>query len=112
MSGEPRYAYHSSGLVSCEDCGSIITDRDAHTRFHAVLGDHGRAVAMLLVAHIGPKPHDKYDVKDRFDAGRNENNWSAEAFSEVVNRGGRRVPAEPGVDTSGPNDHGIVRRLP
>lgn len=82
--GEPRYAHHSSGLKWCEDCGVVIADEPAHTRFHAILGETARAVAMLLVAHIAPNVHDRYDVKDRFDAKRNENNWSAEAFAETI----------------------------
>ena len=104
---KPRYAHHSSGLKWCEDCGVVIADEPAHTRFHAILADHGRAVAMLLVAHISASVHDKYDVKDRFDAKRNTNNWSAEAFAEVT---GLRPSS--GVDTSDPNDHGVIRSLP
>lgn len=106
MSTEGRYQAIGEphiGFVYCEDCGSVVPAdlRPTHDRSHAIQNDTARAAAMLLVAHIGPKPHDKYDVKDRFDAGRNENNWSREAFREVS-----------GVDTSKPDDHGIVRRLP
>ena len=36
----------------------------------------------------------------------------AREFSTPIGLGGRRVPAEPGVDMSRPGDHGIVRRLP
>ena len=91
MTADPRYRWigpvESAPLLEvCEDCGCVIStnDRAAHTRFHAILSDHGRAAAMLMVAHVAPHVHDKYDVKDRFDAKRNENNWSSEAFEEVV----------------------------
>ena len=110
MSAEPRYERFTVPLAVdtlCLDCGAAVTDRKAHTRFHAILGDHGRAVAMLMTTHIAPSVHDKYDVKERFDAKRNTNNWSAEAFDEVA---GTRPNS--GVDTSDPNDHGIIRRLP
>lgn len=85
MSGEPRYS-EASGPSSrfCLDCGVAIESFKAHTRFHAVLNDQARAVAMLLSSHISAGVHDRYDVNDRFDRGRNENNWSAEAFAEVV----------------------------
>lgn len=99
------------GFVYCEDCGAVVPEqlRPTHDRAHAIQNDTARAVAMLLVAHMREDLHDRYDVKERFDAKRNQNNWSAEAFSEVVGQAGVRVPAEPGVDTSDPNDHGIVR---
>lgn len=114
------------GFVYCEDCGSVVPEglRPIHDRHHAIQNDGARAIAMLMVTHIAPHVHDRYDVKDRFDAKRNTDNWSAEAFAEVTSEldaeppgfpiglGGRRVPAEPGVDMSAPDDHGIVRRLP
>lgn len=79
--GEPHIAF-----VYCEDCGAVVPAglRDTHDRFHAIQNDWARAIAMLLVAHISPSVHDRYDVKERYDATRNDNNWSAEAFAEVT----------------------------
>lgn len=93
QSAEPRLTwigpYQGLPLLQiCEDCGSVVVNEKAHIRFHAILGDHGRAAAMLLVTHIAPGVHDRYDVKERFDAKRNENNWSREAFAEVVGESG------------------------
>lgn len=67
---------------ACLDCGVAVTDEDTHQRFHAILAHHARALAVLEVSHIAPHVHDRYDVRERI--GRNENNWSAEAFAEVT----------------------------
>jgi hypothetical protein len=68
----------------CEDCGAVVVDKDAHNRFHAILGDYARALAILLVGHIGTETAHAAIYDKLTGPGRNTNNWSAEAFAEVV----------------------------
>lgn len=68
----------------CLDCGAVVADREVHDRFHAILNDTARAVAILIVAHITASTHDRYEAYDKIQAGRNRNNWSAEALAEVA----------------------------
>jgi hypothetical protein len=80
------------GMVSaymCEDCGAwvggvaaISDGREAHDRFHAILNDHAKAIAVLVNAHLSERTHARYDVRER--VGDNPNNWFAEALAEVV----------------------------
>lgn len=83
MSSEPRYDTRSGRQV-CLDCGAHVEEPEAHTRFHAILNDTARAVAVLTVAHLGPSVHDLYEAYDTIQKNRNQNNWSAEAFAQVV----------------------------
>ncbi len=53
-----------------------------HNRFHAILNHHGKALAILQVAHIAAHVHDKYEAYDKI--GQPEDSWSADAFAEVV----------------------------
>ena len=85
---EPRYtpfgpvhAFAQGFALTCEDCGCVVTDEKAHTRFHSILGGHAHALAVLQVAHIAAHVHDKYDTYDRIAA---TDNWSAEALAEVI----------------------------
>jgi hypothetical protein len=72
----PRTTYE------CQDCGALVYDRVLHDRSHAIGNHQARAIAVLLVSHGAASIHDKWNVAER--VGRNDNNWSAEAFAEVV----------------------------
>ena len=81
---EPRYApYEDEPLVACEDCGVLVVDQVVHARFHSILGSHAWALAVLKTAHLAAHVHDRYDVVERIDS-RKFDNWSADAFTEVV----------------------------
>jgi hypothetical protein len=54
-STEPGYTPPNSHV--CLDCGSLVWDRVAHDRFHAIEGDVGRSLAMIVNAHISPSTH-------------------------------------------------------
>lgn len=75
--------WHSWGLLTCLDCGALVNDEAAHTRFHSILGSHGWALAVLQTAHLSPRTHDRYDVPQRIRS-KHFDNWSADAFAEVV----------------------------
>ncbi len=77
---KPRYAERNLTRRCCLDCGAFIADVDAHTRYHAILGEHARAIALLVNRHP--------DVYEKMERGRNDNNWSRDAFAEVVVLGG------------------------
>lgn len=81
----PRYdRFRGLGPASvCLDCGCLVMDQRAHTRFHSILGSHAWALAVLKTAHLAPHVHDKYDVVERIDS-RRFDNWSAEALAEVM----------------------------
>lgn len=66
----------------CLECGAMVLDRDEHDRFHAILNHQGKAIAVLINAHLTERTHARYDVRERI--GENPNNWSAEAMAEVV----------------------------
>jgi len=90
VSGEPRYTQHGpvaafakGYAVTCEDCGSVVTDQAAHTRFHSILGAHAWALAVLKTSHIAAHVHDKYDVVERIDS-RKFDSWSGDALAEVM----------------------------
>jgi hypothetical protein len=59
----------------CLDCGVVVAEKDTHDRFHAILNDHARAIAVLVNAHP--------DLRERAMRGHS-GGWSAEAFAEVV----------------------------
>lgn len=83
---EPRYAERTlagRSVVMCEDCGALVLDQAAHTRFHSILGSHAWALAVLKTAHLAAHVHDRYEVGERIDSKRFDN-WSAEALAEVV----------------------------
>lgn len=87
MTGEPRYQPHAGNHVGadhvCLDCGAIIADQAAHTRFHSILSGHAWALAVLRTAHIGPAAHNRYNVRERIDS-KHFDSWSADALAEVV----------------------------
>lgn len=72
-------------IHSCEDCGAVVRtiDKPTHDRFHAILNDQARAVAVLVNVHLSAATHDRYNVRERIGKGSG-NNWSAEAFAEVA----------------------------
>jgi hypothetical protein len=68
----PQYDYIGSPtylllVQQCRDCGALIhcSSEPDHDRFHAILNDHARALAVLVTSHLGELPHSKYDVQDR-----------------------------------------------
>lgn len=85
-SGAPRYTDRHSlmphGRV-CLDCGALVLDEPAHTRFHGILGGHAWALAVLKTAHIAAHVHDRYEVVERIDS-KTFDSWSADALAEVV----------------------------
>ncbi len=90
MTGEPRYtqygpvaAFAPGAAVTCLDCGSVITDQAAHTRFHSILSGHAWALGVLKTSHIAAHVHEKYDVAERIDS-RKFGSWSGEALAEVI----------------------------
>lgn len=70
--------------VMCEDCGAMVLDQAIHDRFHAIQGDVGRSLAMIVSAHISPGAHALFNVYEKISKGRNRNNWSGEALDEVA----------------------------
>lgn len=103
MSGEPRYtqygpvaAFALDHAVTCQDCGSVVTDQPAHTRFHSILSGHAWSLAVLKASHLAAHVHDKYDVTERIDS-RKFDSWSADALAEAVrDLGLEEEPAEDG----------------
>lgn len=83
---EPRYddrhELRPNGVL-CLDCGALVLDQQAHTRFHGILGSHAWALAVLKTAHIAAHVHDKYEVVERIDS-KTFDNWSADALAEVM----------------------------
>lgn len=88
---DPQVRYRKPGpwgstggmAVECEDCGAVVFNQEAHTRFHSILGGHAWALAVLKTAHLAAHIHDKYEVVDRIDSKRFDS-WSADAFAEVT----------------------------
>ena len=88
---EPRYRdlssleaqYPSSSWSVCEDCGCLVAEKKAHTRYHSIQSGWAWALAVLKTAHIAAHVHDKYEVPERIDS-RKFDNWSADALAEVV----------------------------
>lgn len=79
-----RYGpYDGGAALCCLDCGSVVLDQAAHTRFHSILAGHAWALAVLRTSHIAAHIHDRYDVIERMDR-KKFDSWSAEAFAEVV----------------------------
>lgn len=72
-SSAPRYEWIGPpaaqiGLLQrCQDCGALVRldDQEHHDRFHAILNDHARALAVLVNSHISETAHGKYDVRER-----------------------------------------------
>jgi len=84
VAAEPRYAEtNQPRVLLCEDCGALIADRKAHTRFHSIMSSWAWAIAILKTTHIGPGVHDRYDAVERIDR-KKFDNWSADALAEVV----------------------------
>lgn len=81
--GEPRYATTDDGVRYCQDCGSPVVDKTVHTRFHSILSSHGWTLAVLQNTHLSATTHDRYDAVERIKR-RTFDNWSADAFAEVV----------------------------
>lgn len=80
--GAVRYT-ESNGVLVCEDCGAVVAVREAHDRFHSILGGHAWALAVLKTAHIAAHVHDKYDVPERIDSKRFDS-WTNDALAEVM----------------------------
>jgi hypothetical protein len=90
MTGEPRYtpfgpvaAFAKDRAVTCQDCGSVVTDQAAHTRFHSILSGHAWALAVLKNAHLAAHVHDKYNVVEKINS-RTFDSWSGDALAEVI----------------------------
>ncbi len=99
----------------CEDCGALVMSIEMHDRFHAILNDHARAIAVLVNSHLGPKPHEKFDVGERIGPTPGTS-WSREVFDEVASgppvktgwqRDGSYVPCEECHWTPYPEPEGI-----
>jgi hypothetical protein len=82
MTAAPRYLNRSDGLL-CLDCGSLVGDQAAHTRFHSILGGHAWALAVLKTAHLAAHVHDRYEAYDKIN-GRRFDSWSNDALAEVA----------------------------
>ena len=91
MSSEPRYETASelgkrighTDSVVCLDCGVLVMEKAAHTRFHSILSSHAWTLAVLKISHVAAHVHDKYDTVERIDS-RKFDNWSADALAEVI----------------------------
>jgi hypothetical protein len=87
MSTGPRYDHPPrvamENATGCLDCGVIVFDRAAHTRFHSILSGHAWMLAVLKTSHIAANVHDKYDAVARIDSKRFDS-WSADALAEVT----------------------------
>jgi hypothetical protein len=70
-------------VLTCEDCGVLVTNEKAHTRFHSILSGHAWSLAVLKTAHIADHVHDQYNVVERIDS-RKFDSWSADALAEVM----------------------------
>lgn len=83
MPGEPRYERRHSGDWTCLDCGCLVVEKEAHTRFHSILSSHAWSLAVLKTAHLADHIHAKYEVAERIDS-KKFDNWSGDALAEVV----------------------------
>ena len=83
MSGEPRYVTDDLGQVGCLDCGSLVIDQAAHTRFHSILSGHAWALAVLSTAHLGASVHDRYEVTEKIRSKRFDS-WTNDALADVM----------------------------
>jgi hypothetical protein len=79
-----EHGYTPPNSHVCLDCGSLVWDRVTHDRSHAIQGDVGRSLAMIVNAHITPAAHALFNVYEKISKGRNRNNWSGEALDEVT----------------------------
>jgi hypothetical protein len=80
---EPRYTEIDGVGQVCEDCGAMVFQRDAHTRFHSILSGHAWALAVLKTSHIAAHVHDRYDAVERIDS-KQFDSWSADALAEII----------------------------
>jgi hypothetical protein len=106
MSGAPRYEVRDGDLI-CLDCGSLIIEEAAHTRFHSILSGHAWVLAVLRNTHVGASVHERYDVLERL-ARRQFDSWHSTSskhpgaradrwwnvWEPVIVRGGRRLQSE------------------
>jgi len=83
VSGEPRYVTDDPGQIGCLDCGALVIDQAAHTRFHSILSGHAWALAVLKTAHLSGSVHDRYEVPQRIDSKRFDS-WTNEALADVM----------------------------
>ena len=82
MSAGPRYEVRDGDLV-CLDCGVLVIEEAAHTRFHSILSGHAWAIAVLKTAHLGASVHDRYEVPERISS-RHFDSWTNDALAEVA----------------------------
>jgi hypothetical protein len=82
MTTGPRYE-EEDGDLACLDCGVVVANREAHTRFHSIMSSWAWMLAVLKTSHVAAHIHDQYDVVERIDR-RKFDNWSADALAEVV----------------------------
>jgi hypothetical protein len=78
----PRYEKRHDHTV-CLDCGAIVAEHTAHTRFHSILSGHAWMLAILKTSHVAAGVHDRYDVDERA-ARRQFDSWTNDALAEVI----------------------------
>ena len=88
---EPRYEPRYDGNLVCLDCGVIVAEEPAHTRFHSILSGHAWALAVLKTAHISASVHDRYEVAERISGNRFDS-WTNDALAEVLAAADRDTP--------------------
>jgi hypothetical protein len=90
--GGPRYGNHVGNHVGadvvCLDCGAIVAEQAAHTRFHSILSGHAWTLAVLKTTHLSAAIHDRYEAPMRIDSKRFDS-WTNDAFAEVTAAAGR-----------------------
>lgn len=60
-------------ITVCEDCGCLVAEKKAHTRYHSIQSGWAWTLAVLKTAHIAAHVHDKYDVPERIDSRKFDN---------------------------------------
>jgi hypothetical protein len=83
VTAAPRYEPHAGADLTCLDCGAIVADKTAHTRFHSILSGHAWSLAVLKTAHLGANVHDRYDVPKRIDS-KKFDSWTNDALADVI----------------------------
>lgn len=84
MSSMVRYSQDSIGIVSCEDCGVVVTDEHVHTRLHSIMAAQSWALAVLQTGHIAAHVHNKYEMVDRINSKRFDSRSSDATLAEVA----------------------------
>jgi hypothetical protein len=58
---------HGLGLLTRCECGALVPLKAQadHNRFHSILNDQARAIAVLLSSHLSETSHARYDAYER-----------------------------------------------